>query len=168
MPRSFEVSAESRATVEQILSAFADEEYWRARLATFSDGTATLTELTVDAVGDVTAVVTLSLLRDRLPKLVTQLYRGDLEMVRDERWTRISDSRVRGEVGVAVPGAPVSVRGEALLAPAPNGSRLNYTAAVEVRVPLVGGKIEDFFGRQFVEGIPAIQRFTTEWIAENG
>jgi len=49
-----------------------------------------------------------------------------------------------------------------------NGSRLKYTTTVEVRVPLVGAKIESFMGGQAVKEIARIQRFTTEWIAENG
>jgi len=49
-----------------------------------------------------------------------------------------------------------------------NGSRLNYTATVEVNVPLVGGTIERFIGGQLAEGIAEGVRFTAEWIAENG
>ena len=122
----------------------------------------------VDASGTVTVVVTLSLSRDRLPKLVTQLHSGDLEMVRNERWSRTGGGRVRGEMSVAIPGAPLSAVGEALLAPVRNGSRLKYTTTVEVRVPLVGAKIESFMGGKAVKEIARIQRFTTEWIAENG
>jgi len=55
-----------------------------------------------------------------------------------------------------------------LLAPAQNGSLLKYTATVEVKIPLVGRKIESYIGAQVVERITAIQRFTTVWIAENG
>jgi hypothetical protein len=62
----------------------------------------------------------------------------------------------------------VSTLGAALLAPAPNGSRMKYTATVEVKVPLVGAKIESFVARRLAEGITEIQRFTAAWIAENG
>ena len=167
MPRSFDLSVESPASVEQVLSAFGDEDYWRARLAAFGGGTATLGSLTVEPDGTVAVEVRLSLLRDRLPKIVTQLRRGDLEMVRNERWSRIGGGRVCGEVNVAVPGAPLSVLGEALMAPEPSGSRLQYSTTVEVKVPLVGGKIESYIGRQVPEEITALQRFTSEWIAEN-
>ena len=47
MPRSFDVSADSLATVEQVHSAFSDEDYWLARLATLNGSTA-LESLTVD------------------------------------------------------------------------------------------------------------------------
>ena len=66
-----------------------------------------------------------------------------------------------------IPGAPAGLRGTAVLAPAGPGSRLAFTATVEVRVPLVGGKIENFIGHQLVDLLIAEQRFTTVWIAEN-
>jgi Protein of unknown function (DUF2505) len=167
MSRSFDLSVESPASVDQVLSAFGDEDYWQARLATFGGGTATLDALNVDPSGTVAATITISLLRDRLPKMVTQLHRGDLEMVRNERWSRLGDGRVRGDIKVSIPGAPFSALGEALVAPAPNGSQLSYTTTVEVKIPLVGGKIESYIGGQTSQEITALQRFTTEWIAEN-
>jgi hypothetical protein len=107
------------------------------------------------------------LFRDRLPKMITKLQRGDLEMMHNQRWSRIDGDRVRGEVRMAVFGAPVSGLGEALLAPAQNGSRLEFTATVEVNVPLVGGTIESLIGGRLGDDISEVQRFTTEWIAEN-
>jgi hypothetical protein len=67
----------------------------------------------------------------------------------------------------AIPGAPVSLTGTAVLAPAGSGSRLQFTATVEVRIPLVGGKVENFIGSQLVELLIAEQRFTTAWLDDN-
>jgi hypothetical protein len=53
MPRSFDVSFESPATVDQVHSTFADEDYWLARIAAFDAGI-TLDSLTVDSDGAVT------------------------------------------------------------------------------------------------------------------
>lgn len=110
--------------------------------------------------------VTLRLLRDRLPALVTQIYRGDLTMVRNEAWRPDGTDVVRGDIRVAVPGAPVSAHGTATLTPQTDGSRLDCRTTVRVAVPYVGGKLEDYLGRQFCDGLPAIQDFTSEWIAE--
>ena len=167
MSRTFDVAVESSAAVADVLSAFGDGGYWQARLAAFGGGSATLDSLSVDAVGDISVAITLRLFGDRLPTLITQLHRGDLKMVRKERWSRIAEGRVRGEINVVIPGAPFSANGAALLAPLPNGSRLNYTTTVAVKVPLVGGKIESFIGGRVAEEVPAIQRFTTGWIAEH-
>jgi hypothetical protein len=44
---------------------------------------------------------------------------------------------------------------------------MEFKVTVEVRVPLVGGKIESFIGNQLVDLLIAEQRFTTAWITEN-
>jgi uncharacterized protein DUF2505 len=146
MPRSVDVSVDSPVSVDEIFSAFGNENYWQARLAAFDIGTATLDSLIVGADGAVGVGLRVGLLRDRLPKVITKLQRGDLELMHNQRWSRIGGSRVRGEVRVVVCGAPVSGLGEVLLAPVQNGSRLEFTATVEVNVPLVGGTIESFIG----------------------
>jgi hypothetical protein len=48
-----------------------------------------------------------------------------------------------------------------------NGSRLRFAATVQVKIPLVGGKLENSIGADLAEDISAIQRFTTTWIAEH-
>jgi hypothetical protein len=44
---------------------------------------------------------------------------------------------------------------------------LDFKATVQVNVPLVGGKIENFIGSQLIDLLIAEQRFTTVWITEN-
>ncbi len=67
----------------------------------------------------------------------------------------------------AIPGAPVSLSGTAVLVAGDRGARLQFTATVEVRIPLVGGKVENFIGNQLVELLIAEQRFTTAWLKDN-
>lgn len=167
MPRSFAVSAESPASVEQVFSAFGNEDYWRARLALFGNGAATLDSLAVDADGTVSAAVAINLVRERLPKVVSRLHGLGLDLVQTERWSRMEDGRLRGQVNVAAIGVPLSGAGEGVVAPVCDGSRLNYTATVEVKVPLIGGQVEKFIGGQLADGINEILRVTTEWIAAN-
>ena len=50
------------------------------------------------------------------------------------------------------------------LTPSESGARLSFHADVAVRVPLVGGKLENFIGNQLIELLKAEQRFTTGWI----
>lgn len=168
MAKLFDVSVESPVTVEQVFAALGDADYWRARLTAFGGGTATLDSLIVDQEGAVSVVVRVGLSRDSLPKLVTRLHNLTPEMVRNEKWSRMIDDRVQGEITVAFSGAPVSAVGEAFLVPVCNGSRLDYTTTIEVKAPLVGGKIETYLGGQLADGIIDIQRFTTAWIAEHG
>jgi Protein of unknown function (DUF2505) len=165
MPRSFSVSVESPTTVEQVHQAFGDENYWLARFAAFGTST-TLDSLTVDGAGTTAVRTTQDLRRDALPMLVSRFYPGDLKIHSTETWTPIGRCQVRGEVRIAVAGAPGSGRGEGLLAPGATGSQLSFHGTVVFRVPLVGGKIESYLGSQLAEQIPEIQRFTTAWIGK--
>ncbi|HET9875180.1 MAG TPA: DUF2505 domain-containing protein, partial [Mycobacterium sp.] len=160
MPRSFDVSADSPASVAQVHDAFGEEDYWLARLAAFG-GERTLDSLVVDADGTVTVVVTQDLRHGALPGILTTFYRGDLNIVSTEVWTPAGDGQVGGQVSVAVTGAPGSGSGTAVLAPLGSGSRLSFAGTVQFRVPLVGGTVESFIAREFAQGIPRIQRFTT-------
>lgn len=166
MSRSFDVSVDSPASVQQVHTAFRDEDYWLARLATFG-GSSTLDMLTVDADQTVRVGVIQDLRHDVLPGIVAKFYHRDLKIRHTETWKAAGDFELHGEIGVAVSGAPGSGSGAALVAPEQHGSRLTFTATVEFKVPLVGGTIESFIAREFAQGIPEIQRFTAEWISEH-
>ena len=158
-------------SVEQVHQAFSDEQYWLARLADSGADDYSLDSLSVNGQGiDGICVKTTQRLRsDRLPAVVTQFHRGELGLVREEKWSPIRDGQATATIQLTVMGAPATLSGDAVLAPAKSGSgsRLEFKATVQVNVPLVGGKIENFIGSQLVDLLIAEQRFTTVWIAEN-
>ena len=162
------MAAEFDGSVEQVHRAFGDEQYWLERLADSGADDYSLDSMTVNGEG-IDVVTTQTLRADRLPGVVTQFHRGDLSFVREETWTPISDGQATATVKGAITGAPATLSGTALLAPAKSGagSRLEFNASVEVKVPLVGGKIENFIGSALVDLLIAEQRFTTVWITEN-
>ena len=164
MPRSLALSLEAPVRVEEILAAFGDEQYWQARLAAFDGGTAALNRLTVGDDGSVTAVLTVSLFANRLPKVVTALTPGDLEMARTETWHPTADGHARGTIEVAVPGTPVSAIGTVMLVSIAIGARLDFSTTVQVKIPLVGGQVENFIVSRLSDEISAVQRFTNNWI----
>jgi hypothetical protein len=166
MPRSVDFCLEASTTVEQILWAFSEETYWRARLAAFG-GFGRLDSLNIGTDDSVAVVIIQELRHERLPGLVAKFFPRRWRVVQEETWRPIGGGVVRGEVSVATHGAPGSGFGTALLAPAKNGSRMECTATVEFKVPLVGGKIETLMGRLMVQQMSVIQRFTTDWITEH-
>jgi hypothetical protein len=166
MPHSFDILTESPASVEQVHAAFSREDYWLARRAAF-DVTSTLDSLIVEADGTVTVRVTQHLGRQLLPGVVAKLVPGDLKILRIETWRAVGDRQVRGQVSVSAPGGLGSGCAEAWLAPAGNGSQGRYAVRVEVKIPLVAGKLEKSIGAGLAESIPAVQRFTTTWITEH-
>lgn len=164
------MAAEYDGTVEQVHRAFGDEQYWLVRLSDSGADHATLDDMVIDAAGGIRIKTTQTLRADRLPAVVTQFHRGDLNFIREETWTPVTDGRASAVVAGTIPGAPAGLTGEAVLAPSADGrtSRMSFRATVEVRVPLVGGKIENFIGSQLVDLMIAEQRFTTGWITGNG
>jgi hypothetical protein len=168
MPRSFDMATEYSGSVEQVHQAFSDEQYWLARLADSGADDYSLDSMAVDAEG-IDIKTTQRLRVDRLPGVVTQFHRGDLSVVREEAWTPIRDGQATATIKLSIIGAPATLSGIAVLAPAKSGggSRLEFKATVQVDVPLVGGKIENFIGSQLVDLLIAEQRFTTVWITEN-
>jgi uncharacterized protein DUF2505 len=168
MPRSFDMAAEYEGSVDQVYRAFGDERYWRERLMQSGADEATLDSMTFDG-GGVDVIITQTLRADRLPAVVTQFHRGDLSFVREESWSGVGDGRATALVKGSITGAPATLTGNAVLLPvsAGGGSRLEFNATVEVRIPLVGGKVETFIGNQLADLLTAEQRFTSAWIREN-
>lgn len=167
MPRPFEVSVQSPVTVEQICGAFGSEKYWLDRFSEFGTST-TLDSLTVDDRGAITVSTVQDLRRDALPMLLSKVYPADLSIRGAEQWTPVGDGRVEGQIDISVSGAPGSGRGNAVLERRDNGSSLDVHGTVNFRVPLIGGKIETFLGRDFAQGIRKIHEFTTSWIQGQG
>ena len=167
MSRSLALSLDAPVRVDEILAAFADDDYWQSRLAAFDGGTATLDGLTVDPDRSVRVALTVSLFANRLPKVVTALVPGEFEMARTETWRPLDDGTARGAITVKVPGAPVSAVGTVSLVPAGTGSRLNFSTTVRVNIPLVGGQVESFIVSRLGDEISAVQRFTNNWIVTN-
>jgi Protein of unknown function (DUF2505) len=165
MARSFDVTVDSPASVDQVHTAFSGEDYWLARLATLN-GSTRLESLIVDDDQTVRVATTQDLGRDLLPGIFAKFYGRDLKVRHTETW-RPTDGQLRGEISVAVSGAPGSGSGAASVAPTQNGSRLTMTGTVEFKVSLVGGTIESFIAREFARGIPNIQDFTAKWVGEH-
>ena len=164
MPRSFDVSVDSPASVDQVHAALSAEEYWLARLQTLK-GSTSLESLIVDDDQTVRVTTTQDLGRDLLPGIVSKFYRRDLKVRHTETW-RPSGDQLRGEITVAVSGAPGSGSAAASVAPTSNGSLLTLNGTVEFKVPLVGGTVESFIAREFARGIPDVQDFTAKWVTE--
>lgn len=166
MPRSFDLSANYQGSVAQVHSAFADEHFWLARLEDSGADDAILDSLEIAADGTVAVTTTQVLRADRLPGFVTQLHRDDLHITRKESWSAIVADRSTATIAAHIPGAPVATHGAGNLYPNGAGSTVDLRITVEVKIPLVGGKVEGFIGSQLAELLISEQRFTTAWILD--
>jgi hypothetical protein len=172
MPRSFDMSTDYGVTVEEVLRAFSDEEYWLARLGDSGADDTTLDSMQLGGPsgtdGSIDVITTQVLRSDRLPGIITQFHRGDLRIRREEKWEPVTNGLATATITGSILDAPASLTGTAVLEPVAEtgGARMKLRATVEVRIPLVGGKLENFIGNQLVELLIAEQRFTTTWIGE--
>jgi hypothetical protein len=166
------MSTDYGVTVEEVLRAFSDEEYWLARLADSGADDTTLDSMQLGGPsgtdGSIDVITTQVLRSDRLPGIITQFHRGDLRIRREEKWEPVTNGSATATITGSILDAPASLTGTAVLEPVaePGGARMKLRATVEVRIPLVGGKLENFIGNQLVELLIAEQRFTTTWIGE--
>ncbi|HWT50253.1 MAG TPA: DUF2505 domain-containing protein [Mycobacterium sp.] len=173
MPRSFDLSADYEDSVEEVHRAFHEEEYWRARLADLPVDEVKLESMRVggDCGNDGTIeVVTLQVVHSHnLAALITQLHRGDLCVRRQETWGPVTDGAAAASIAGSIVDTPVIVSGPGELSPiAESGrARLAFRITVQVRVPLIGGKVENLIGTHLAELVAREQRFTSEWIANN-
>jgi hypothetical protein len=85
----------------------------------------------------------------------------------EEILAAFGDSRARGTIEAAVPGAPVSAIGKVMLVSLATGARLDFSTTVRVNIPLVGGQVENFIVSRLGDEISAVQRFTDNWIVAN-
>ena len=123
--------------------------------------------MVVGADGAILVRTTQVLHRNKLPGVVAQFHRGDLRIGRREQWSPVTDQKATAQVSGDIQGAPVTLGGDAALTQKDDLAYLTFHGSVEVRIPLVGGKIESFVSAQLVDLLDAEQRFTTRWLTEN-
>lgn len=165
------MSAEYEGSVEKVLRAFREADYWEARLAGSGVDEASLEAMRIGGEsgndGSI-EVVTLQVVHShKLPGFVTQLHRGDFCVRREETWGPITDGFATAALTASLVGAPATIAGTGVLSPiaGSGGSRLTCRLTVHVRVPLLGGKLENIIGNQLADLLIAEQQFTTEWLA---
>ncbi|MGE2735127.1 DUF2505 domain-containing protein [Mycolicibacterium vaccae] len=165
MPRSFEVTAEAPADVADVLAAFADRDYWLARLAEYGGESMYLDALDVDASGTVVVRSTQNLREDMLPGAIARLLPGDTKLMRTETWRPDGAGRACGEFVITARGVPSSGSGAMVLEAVGSGSRLRVSGSLEVRIPMVGGRIEGYVADLIGKDVPQMHQFTADWIS---
>jgi Protein of unknown function (DUF2505) len=170
MPRSFDVSADYEGSIDEIYRAFTDADYWLGRLEFSAVDESKLESMRVggESGDDGTIdVVTLQVMhRHNLPSVVTQVHRGDLCVRREETWSPLVDGTMTASIRGSILNAPVSVAGTAVISQlaASGGAKLDVSITVQVRIPLIGGKLEKLIGVQLATLLSEEQRFTTMWL----
>ena len=89
---------------------------------------------------------------------------GDLAIRRTETLRVTGLGSYAGHVDVVIAGMPASASGTMRLADSSAGSEFHVHAAVEVKVPLFGGTIEEIVAGQVRRLLEAETAFTVRWL----
>ena len=86
-----------------------------------------------------------------IPGFAKKVLKPTNTMVQTDDWHRNGDGTWAGSFGVEVKGAPVRIAGAMTLTPVADGTRHDVTIDLQVKVPLIGGKIADWAAKNDVQ-----------------
>ena len=166
MARSIDYRSTLAYPAEKVFAAMTNKEYLEARLREIGGpGSALLDhEATPESAR---YELKQGLAEQDLPPIVGKVMNGDLAIIRTETLNRMQPGRYSGDVDVAIPGAPASASGGMALADEGAGSLFEVHADVTVKVPLIGGKIEEIVADQVRRLLEAETEFTVRWLGSH-
>ena len=85
-----------------------------------------------------------------LPGFAKKALKPTNTMIQTDEWQR-DDGSWSGRFNVDVKGAPVRIRGTMDLVPVAEGSRHDVVLDLQVKVPIIGGKIAEWVGKKDVQ-----------------
>ncbi|MFE9578910.1 DUF2505 domain-containing protein [Nocardia sp. NPDC006044] len=141
-----------------VRAAFANDQYWKDRVAEVGGPNARLDS--VQVAGDQIRVqLVQAIAAELLPAAITAVRPGDLIIPRVETWN--GDSAT---FQATVDGAPAEVRGTITLTDDGAGSTAAANGTIEVKIPLFGGKIESAIAEHLTEVLKNEEEFTNTWL----
>ncbi|MFI6211691.1 DUF2505 domain-containing protein [Nocardia brasiliensis] len=144
-----------------VRAAFANDQYWKDRVAEVGGPNARLDSVTVD--GDQIRIhLVQAIAAELLPAAIIAVRPGDLIIPRVETWT--GDNAT---FQATVEGAPAEVRGTITLVDEGAGSTAAANGTIEVKIPLFGGKIENAIAEHLTEVLKNEEEFTNTWLASH-
>ncbi|MGZ6963282.1 MAG: DUF2505 domain-containing protein [Acidimicrobiia bacterium] len=86
-----------------------------------------------------------------LPGFAKKALKPTNTMIQTDEWRREGDDSWIGTFNVDVKGSPVRISGTMGLAPDTKGSRHDVVVDLQVKIPIIGGKIADWAGKNDVK-----------------
>lgn len=98
---------------------------------------------------------------DTVPSFAKKIVGASTTILQTETWSSVDHA----EIHVSIPGKPGEMVGTAVLAEAGGVTTETVTLDVTVRIPLVGGKIEDLIAKLLGSALRAEERTGKAWLA---
>ncbi len=169
MSRRFDHSVEFGASSDKIYQDFTSRHYWEALMDVYREliPQSEITRFECDDAG--TAIVfTQHLPRANLAPIARAVMPADLILTREQRYEAYDHSRNRAEgtCGASISGVPGHFSGTYLLTGTDTGSQLQVAGVCKVRIPIIGGKLEDLILGNITQVFDSEGAFTADWIAK--
>jgi hypothetical protein len=148
-----------------LLDALGDLDYLAARSERFG-GVGTPTVDTDSAVLVITSIRQLPM--DKIPSAIKGLV-GDGQITQVDTWSREHepDGSLRGSWRADLGTAPADIGGHYAIAPAGDGSSYSCSINVKVKVPFIGGKIEQQVRGYLDYIVSKEQQFLADWLSKD-
>lgn len=147
------------ASVDDVVAMISDPDF-REQVADFQG----VVRKEVDVEGEVPAKrIRVELVHgtERVPSFAKKFVGDEISIVQVETWSTDTQAAVE----VTIPGKPGDMKGEARIEQRGDAVVETYDLAVKVRIPLVGGKIEDLVAGLLVKAFKAENKVGLTWLA---
>src|SRR5690349_13665152 len=131
--------------VDAVMAMFRDETATVARYESMGHRDVKVGEL--DADDDTLRIVSTRVVDVDLPGFAKKALKPTNTMQQTDEWTRQGDGSWSGTFDVDVQGAPVHISGTMGLIPDGDGARHDVALDMQVKIPLIGGKVADWVGK---------------------
>jgi hypothetical protein len=165
MASRIEHHAEFSQGVDEVFAAQTSEPALHYRLAEVGGENAALLGYTPTADG-VRFTLRQGVGADKLPSIVRTLHSGDLAVDRQENWTR-TGAGYTGTARGTVSGVPGEINVRTELRAEGGKTVLRANGEVKIRIPIVGGKLEEFVAGQITGLLKREVELSAQWLAAN-
>ncbi|WP_099025643.1 DUF2505 domain-containing protein [Mycolicibacterium palauense] len=170
MSRRLDYTVDFAAPAEKIHQDFTSRQYWDTLMDAYGwlIPLSKVDRFTCDEDGT-TIVVRQNLPRDYLPTVARSVMPVDMIITREQHFAPFDQTAgtATGGFRATVPGGPGYFRGHYLLADTPTGSRLRLSTTCKVRIPFVGGVLEQLILSHIPLLFDAEEAFTADWITKH-
>jgi hypothetical protein len=138
-----------KAQIDRVMTMLADKSATTDKYASMGDRDIDIIDLVAD--DESLRIVSSRQVEVELPAFAKKALKPTNTMVQTDEWHRQPDGSWSGTFDVDVKGAPVHISGRMDLSPTAEGSRHDVVLDVQVKVPLIGGKIAEWVGKKEVQ-----------------
>jgi hypothetical protein len=138
-----------KTDIETVFNHLTDPDFLVARCVALGEKNI---QCDVESDGRKTSVTLARTIKRDLPAFLAKLFGDENRTVMVEHWEEIGSTKI-GTYSVDVQGQPVSLNAKFKLKPTDSGCEYSIDYTCKAKIPLVGGKVEDFILSQTEEGM---------------